>query len=171
MKEAKARIKINKFLEEAGWRLLDDAQGKANVVFENNVKITQHQLDEMGEDFETQSNGFVDFLLLDANGFPLVVLEAKAEDKKPTHRKRTGAQVRACAALPFRAAFERESTFLLGSQTGQPAGDRTFSDSGNDRWIQGVHPEPGCLDQRGRRQRLRRPDSATGISKRAGLER
>ena len=31
-KEAKARIKINKLLEEAGWRLLDDEKGKANVL-------------------------------------------------------------------------------------------------------------------------------------------
>lgn len=31
-KEAKARIKINKLLEDAGWRFFDDANGKA---FEN----------------------------------------------------------------------------------------------------------------------------------------
>ncbi len=30
-KEAQARIRINKLLEEAGWRFFDDAQGKANV--------------------------------------------------------------------------------------------------------------------------------------------
>lgn len=36
-KEAKARIKINKLLEEAGWNLLDEDSGKANVVFENNA--------------------------------------------------------------------------------------------------------------------------------------
>jgi len=28
-------------------------------------------------------NGFIDFLLLDAQGYPLIVLEAKAEDKNP----------------------------------------------------------------------------------------
>lgn len=31
-KEAKARIKINKLLEDSGWRLLDSADGKANVL-------------------------------------------------------------------------------------------------------------------------------------------
>jgi hypothetical protein len=36
-----------------------------------------------GENFETTGNGFVDFLLLDEQGFPLIVLEAKAEDKNP----------------------------------------------------------------------------------------
>ncbi|MDP2337812.1 MAG: DEAD/DEAH box helicase family protein [Bacteroidota bacterium] len=82
-KEAKARIKINKLLEEAGWRLLDNKSGKANVIFENNVKITQHSINDLGENFEKTKNGFIDFLLLDEKGFPLVVLEAKAEDKNP----------------------------------------------------------------------------------------
>lgn len=82
-KEAKSRIKINKLLEESGWRLLDNAQGKANVVLENNVKITKEAIDEFGENFEKVSNGFIDFLLLDDSGFPLVVLEAKSDDKNP----------------------------------------------------------------------------------------
>ena len=82
-KEAKARIKINKLLEEAGWRFFDDAQGAANVALEPNVKLTQTQVDALGNDFESSSNGFIDFLLLDEKGFPLVVLEAKAESKNP----------------------------------------------------------------------------------------
>lgn len=82
-KEAKARIKINKLLEDSGWRLLDSADGKANVLFENNVKITKEEIDAWGENFEKTSNGFIDFLLLDDKGFPLVVLEAKSDDKSP----------------------------------------------------------------------------------------
>jgi type I restriction enzyme R subunit len=83
LKEAKARIKINKLLEEAGWRFFDNATGKANVVLEPNVKVTTARIDALGENFEKTSNGFIDFLLLDEQGFPLVVLEAKAEDKNP----------------------------------------------------------------------------------------
>jgi len=82
-KEAKARIKINKLLEESGWRLLDDKNGRANVVFENHIKITQKIQDEWGEDFEQTKNGFIDYLLLDDKGFPLIVLEAKSESKNP----------------------------------------------------------------------------------------
>ncbi|MDZ4160497.1 MAG: DEAD/DEAH box helicase family protein [Burkholderiales bacterium] len=82
-KEAQARIKINKLLEAAGWRFFDAAAGMANVVLEPNVKLTQNQIDALGNDFETSSNGFIDFLLLDDKGFPLVVLEAKAESKNP----------------------------------------------------------------------------------------
>jgi type I restriction enzyme R subunit len=82
-KEAKARIKINKLLEEAGWRLLDDEQGKANVLLENHVKLTKAIVDEFGENFEKTSKGFVDFLLLDNRGYPFAVLEAKSEDIEP----------------------------------------------------------------------------------------
>ena len=82
-KEASARIKINKLLESAGWHFFDDANGPANISLEPNVKITQQQVDAMGDDFQTSSNGFIDFLLLDDKGFPLVVLEAKAESKNP----------------------------------------------------------------------------------------
>lgn len=38
-KEARARIKINKLLEEAGWRFFDSEDGQANILLENNVKI------------------------------------------------------------------------------------------------------------------------------------
>lgn len=82
-KEATARIKINRLLENAGWRFFDDSKGPANVVLEPNVKITQNDLDGLGEDLEKTSNGFVDFLLLDGDGKPLIVLEAKSEDKSP----------------------------------------------------------------------------------------
>ena len=80
-KEAKARIKINDLLKEAGWKFFDDGEGKANIVLENNVKITESHINTLGDNFETTKNGFVDFLLLDKKGFPFIVLEAKSEDK------------------------------------------------------------------------------------------
>lgn len=86
-KEAKARIKINKMLEEAGWRFFDTKEGKANILLENNIKLTASVLNELGEDFEKTGNGYIDFLLLDAQGFPFIVLEAKAEDKNPLFGK------------------------------------------------------------------------------------
>ncbi|MEI7188549.1 DEAD/DEAH box helicase family protein [Dickeya dianthicola] len=82
-KEAQARIKINKLLESVGWRFFDDSKGKANVALEPNVKLSQAQINDLGENFESTTNGFVDFLLLDEKSFPLVVLEAKSEDKNP----------------------------------------------------------------------------------------
>lgn len=86
-KEALARIKINKLLEEAGWRFFDDGNGPANVALEPNTKITETQINDLGEDFEKVSDGFIDFLLLDPSGKPLIVLEAKSEDKNPLAAK------------------------------------------------------------------------------------
>jgi len=82
-KEATARIKINKLLEAAGWRFFADGTAPANIRLEPGVTIKSTDLDALGADFEKSTKGFVDFLLLDAKGFPLLVLEAKAEDKNP----------------------------------------------------------------------------------------
>ena len=82
-KEATARIKINKLLEGAGWRFFPDDCGPANIRLEPNVALKSSDLDALGENFEKAKTGFVDFLLLDAKGFPLIVLEAKSEDKNP----------------------------------------------------------------------------------------
>ena len=82
-KEAQARIKINKLLEAAGWRFFADGSAPANIRLEPSVTIQSTDLDALGDNFETSTKGFIDFLLLDAKGFPLLVLEAKAEDKNP----------------------------------------------------------------------------------------
>ena len=86
-KEAKARIKINKLLEEAGWRFFDDEDGPANVQLEAYVQLTEKKLDELGENFEKTRKGFLDFLLLDERGHPLAVLEAKREEINPLGAK------------------------------------------------------------------------------------
>ena len=89
-KEAKARIKINKLLEQAGWRFFSDSKAlskPANIQLEQGVKITQKDMDTYGDDFEKTKRGVVDYLLLDQNGFPLVVLEAKRESKNPLDGK------------------------------------------------------------------------------------
>ena len=82
-KEVKARIKINKLLEESGWRFFDSEYGPANIALEPNVKIKQSDIDSFGDDFEKTKNGFVDYLLLDEHSNPLIVLEAKKEGLNP----------------------------------------------------------------------------------------
>jgi type I restriction enzyme R subunit len=81
--EAKARIRINRLLEHAGWRFFDDEKGPANIALEANVKIKKKVIDQFGDDFEKTANGFVDYLLLDSKGFPCAVLEAKSEKIDP----------------------------------------------------------------------------------------
>jgi type I restriction enzyme R subunit len=87
VKEATARIKINRLLEASGWRFFAEGDAPANIRLEPTVKITRTDLDALGDDFEKTTRGFIDFLLLDAKGFPLIVLEAKAEDKNPLSAK------------------------------------------------------------------------------------
>lgn len=82
-KEAIARIKINHLLEEAGWRFFDDENGPANIQLEPNVKMSNADLTNLGENFDRVKNGYVDFLLLDDKGRPFIVLEAKSENKDP----------------------------------------------------------------------------------------
>lgn len=84
-KEALARIKINKLLEDAGWRFFPNEKGIANIQLEPNVKIKQEDLD--GLEQKKQKDGFVDYLLLDENGFPFVVVEAKKESIHPLEAK------------------------------------------------------------------------------------
>ena len=71
-KEATSRLKINKLLEESGWILVDTPESKSNVIVEPKVKQT-----------DTNDVGFIDYLLLDKRGFPLVVVEAKREERDP----------------------------------------------------------------------------------------
>ena len=81
-KEAKARIKINKLLEDSGWHFEDTEKGKANIQLEPGIKYS-----ELGDDFENEVHGFVDFLLLDKDGRALVVVEAKRESTDPLSAK------------------------------------------------------------------------------------
>lgn len=82
-KEATARIKINKLLDATGWRFFQDGHAPANIRLEPGVPIKTTDLDALGDNLEKTTKGFVDFLLLDDRDFPLLVLEAKAEDKNP----------------------------------------------------------------------------------------
>jgi type I restriction enzyme R subunit len=86
-KEAGARIKINKFLEESGWRFEDSEEGKANIQLEAGVKF--NELDENLENAITSDGrrGAIDFLLLDKDGRALVVLEAKKNAIDPLSAK------------------------------------------------------------------------------------
>jgi type I restriction enzyme R subunit len=83
MKEAAARIKINKLLKAAGWRFFADGTLPANIQLEPSVTLKTQDLDALGENFEKVQKGFIDFLLLNEKGFPFIILEAKAEDKSP----------------------------------------------------------------------------------------
>ena len=82
-KEAMARIKINRLLEQSGWRFFDDANGVQNIFLELRTKLTKENIEQLGENFEKLPNGFVDFVLTDDRGKPFIVVEAKRDDLDP----------------------------------------------------------------------------------------
>ena len=120
LKEAQARIKINKLLEEAGWRFFDSPDGKANIVLEPKIKIAKTDIDGFGNDFDKTKNGFIDFLLLDGQGFPFIVLEAKAEDKNPLFGKEQARQYARSQYCRFVILSNGNSHYFWDLERGDP---------------------------------------------------
>ena len=113
--EAKARIKINKLLEEAGWRFFDTKDGKANIHLESHVKF-----DDLGEDFEKIKGGFIDFLLLDEFQNPLVVLEAKSEKIEPLFAKEQARKYAIAQKAPYIILSNGNVHYLWNLEQGNP---------------------------------------------------
>lgn len=87
--EAQARITINRLLEEAGWRFLPDKAGRReNIICEHRArkKVFAPNID-LGADFEHAPDGFVDYVLLNTDGRPVAVVEAKKESIDPLTAK------------------------------------------------------------------------------------
>ncbi len=144
-KEAKARIRINKLLEEAGWRFFDTAEGKANICLETNVKITEQKLNELGEDFENTKSGYVDFLLLDEQGFPMVVLEAKKEGKNPLDAKEQARKYARSLNVRFVILSNGNLHYFWDIELGNPHIITTFPTSGSIKYKKSFKPNPNNL--------------------------
>ena len=144
-KEAKARIKINKLLEEAGWRFFDSEIGSANIQLELHTKITQKDFDALGENFESIKHGYLDFLLLDERGYPLIVLEAKKEELNPLVGKeqaRTYAKSQNCR---FVILSNGNLHYFWDLERGNPYVITQFPKPWSVRGYQTTRPNPGKL--------------------------
>ena len=119
-KEAKARIKINKLLESAGWRFFDNEEGKANILLESNTTIQQYQLDILGDNFQNARKGFIDFLLLDDRSFPLIVLEAKREGKSPLDGKEQAREYAISKKVRFVILSNGDLHYFWDLESGNP---------------------------------------------------
>ncbi|QGY46871.1 DEAD/DEAH box helicase [Maribellus comscasis] len=118
--EAHARIKINKLLEEAGWRFFDTEEGKANILLENHVKITQQEVDAWGNDFEKTKSGSLDFLLVDSDNKPICVLEAKKEKLHPLVAKEQARKYAKTVGAQFIILSNGIVHYLWDTQKGNP---------------------------------------------------
>lgn len=118
--EAHARIKINHLLEEAGWRFFDNHEGKANILLENHVKITQQEIDAWGNDYEKTKSGSLDFLLVDTNNKPICVLEAKKESLHPLVAKEQARKYANTVGAQFIILSNGIVHYLWNLQKGNP---------------------------------------------------
>lgn len=120
-KEAAARLKINKLLEESEWRLFDTEAGRANVDVETRLnpdeKIT---VQDAGEDFENIKGGFIDYLLLDDNQKPIAVLEAKRESIPPLSAKEQAREYANRIHVRYVILSNGNTHFLWDMQEGNP---------------------------------------------------
>ena len=145
MKEATARIKINKLLESAGWRFFDSGDGPSNIRLEASVTLKKPDLDGLGEDFEKTSKGFVDFLLLDSKGFPLIVLEAKSEDKEPLVGKEQARKYARSKNCRFVILSNGNIHYFWDLERGNPYIITTFPSPESVTGYQKVTPNPRRL--------------------------
>ena len=145
MKEATARVRINKLLESAGWRFFDDGDGPANIRLEASVTLKKSDLDGLGEDFEKTSKGFVDFLLLDTKGFPLIVLEAKSEDKEPLVGKEQARKYARSQSCRFVILSNGNLHYFWDLERGNPYIITTFPSPESVTGYQKVTPNPRRL--------------------------
>jgi len=143
--EAKSRIKINKLLEAAGWRLLDGDAGRANVLLENRATVTRAGLDALGEDFQTVRAGYIDFLLVDDKGFPLAVLEAKAESVNPLAGKEQARRYARSQNCRFVILSNGNLHYFWDLQQGGPEVITSFPDSDSLRSRRQYRPDPTRL--------------------------
>ena len=87
-KEAQARIRINRLLEQSGWRFFPDKNGPDNIICESRITKTVYSpAVDLGNDFEKSAHGFVDYLLLNSDRKPVGLVEAKREGIDPLDAK------------------------------------------------------------------------------------
>ncbi|EEF58983.1 DEAD/DEAH box helicase family protein [Pedosphaera parvula] len=145
MKEAAARIKINKLLEAAGWRFFADDKGPANIQLEPSVTLKPHDLDALGENFEKAQKGFIDFLLLNEKGFPFIVLEAKAEDKNPLVAKEQARKYARSQNCRFVILSNGNLHYFWDLERGNPYVITSFPTPGSVIGYQKTLPDPKRL--------------------------
>ena len=171
MSEAAARVKINKLLEEAGWRFFAEDGKPANIRLEPSVTIKAADLDGLGDDFEKASKGFIDFLLLDERGFPLIVLEAKSEEKNPLVGKEQARRYARSQNCRFVILSNGNLHYFWDLEHGNPGPITAFPtpDSASARRGRSA-PRPQASDRRAGGARLHRPHPAAELRQRGRLE-
>jgi type I restriction enzyme R subunit len=145
MKEATARIKINKLLEAAGWRFFPEDGKLANIRLEHTTSLNPDHLNSLGENFEKTPRGFIDFLLLNEKGFPFIILEAKAEDKNPLVGKEQARKYAKAQNCRFVILSNGNLHYFWDLSRGNPYIITSFPTPSSVAGYQRVEPDPKRL--------------------------
>jgi type I restriction enzyme R subunit len=143
--EAKARIKINKLLEASGWRFEDSIEGKANIQVESGVKFSD--LSDDLEDAVTKDGrrGSIDFLLLDKDKKPLVVLEAKRSSIDPLSAKEQARNYAKSVGARFIILSNGNMHYFWDTEHGNPETIISFPNPESITQYQSYQPNPDEL--------------------------
>jgi len=143
--EAKARIRINKLLEASGWRFEDSPEGKANIQVESGVKFSD--LSDDLEDAVTKDGrrGSIDFLLLDKDKKPLVVLEAKRSSIDPLSAKEQARNYAKSVGARFIILSNGNMHYFWDTEHGNPETIISFPNPESITQYQSYQPNPDEL--------------------------
>ena len=131
-KEAQARLRINKLLEESGWVLVETPTQRVNVRVETRVNSN-------GE------RGFADYVLHDRNNYPLAVIEAKNEDKDPLEGKEQARTYAKSIHARFVILSNSNVHYLWDLETGNPKVINVFPTQETFEGFLDYHPSPNLL--------------------------
>ena len=144
MKEATARIKINKLLEAAGWRFFPEGNAPANIRLEPSVTIKSADLDALGETSRRPKEDSSTFFCSTPRA-SRSSSSKQSRGQEPARRQGTGPQVRALPELPLRHSLQRQPALLLGPRTWQPVRHHLFPTPDSVIGYQKVTPKPERL--------------------------
>src|SRR5437868_1047144 len=131
----------------AGWRLFSERESHANIQLEPHVTVKAQDLDALGENFEKVSKGFIDFLLLSEKGFPIIVLEAKAEDKNPLLAKEQARKYARSQNCRFVILSNGNLHYFWDLERGNPYIITSFPSPGSVIGYQKITPNPERLTE------------------------
>jgi type I restriction enzyme R subunit len=102
-------------------------------------------LDDLGEDFEHSKNGFIDFLLVDENQNPVLVLEAKKESLNPLVGKEQARNYAKSQKVKFAILSNGTLHYLWNIESGNPEQIQVFPTLESIKQYYGFNPDPNKL--------------------------
>ncbi|MBC8213074.1 MAG: DEAD/DEAH box helicase family protein [Candidatus Marinimicrobia bacterium] len=124
LSESHVRFKIDILLRRAGWILNGDSRD--NVMPEYEVKSTDTKPDAFGNEVTVTTRKYADYVLLDDNGFPILVLEVKRENKNPLDGKEQARDYAEALNVRYVLLSNGDVHYYWDRESGNPSPVRVF---------------------------------------------